>query len=56
MIGERVLSLGVLAVLGGVALLAAATDEPFTITLATRVASSRWRRQGSTSRLASVGW
>lgn len=38
MIGERVLSLGVLAVLGGVALLAAATDEPFTITLATRVA------------------
>ena len=38
MIGERVLSLGVLAVLGGVALLATATDEPFTITLATRVA------------------
>ncbi len=38
MIGERVLSLGVLAALGGVALLAAVTDEPFTITLATRVA------------------
>jgi branched-chain amino acid transport system permease protein len=38
MISERVLSLAVLAALGGVALLAVAMDEPFTITLATRVA------------------
>jgi len=38
MISERVLSLAVLGALGGVALLAVAMDEPFTITLATRVA------------------
>ena len=38
MISERVLSLAVLGALGGVAILAVAMDEPFTITLATRVA------------------
>jgi len=38
MISERVLSLAVLGALGGVAMLAVAMDEPFTITLATRVA------------------
>jgi len=38
MIPERWLSLGVLAALGGVAALAVALDQPYTITLATRVA------------------
>ncbi|MDZ7710199.1 MAG: branched-chain amino acid ABC transporter permease [Roseovarius sp.] len=38
MISERVLSLGVLAALGGVALAAMALGEPYTITLATKVA------------------
>ena len=38
MIPERWLSLGVLAALGGVAALAVALDQPYTVTLATKVA------------------